>query len=323
LTSLTLILAYLLDLTFGDPQGFPHPVRLIGRFIAGLENSLRRVHSSPSWLVLAGVLLAGTVCGITFLATIWLIRFLENFSWLAGLAASIFLAYTTLATRDLQVETRKVLLALEMGDLPKARQELSFLVGRDTARLDEPEVLRALVETIAENISDGVIAPLFFLGLGGPAWAMTYKAVNTLDSMVGHRTERYRHLGWASARLDDLANFFPARISGFFIVLSSSILRKPWKESWCILMRDRRKHESPNSAWPEAAMAGALGVQLGGLNYYFGQPSPKPPIGDRIRPVGREDVKEAWKILYLSSFFMLLAALGLAWVAGSFFDLRF
>ena len=311
---IALCLAYLLDLILGDPQGFPHPVRLIGRLISGLERALRKVHSSPSWLILAGVILAGTVCGVTFLATHFLIRFLGDLSSVAGLAASIFLGYTTLASRDLHVETRKVLRALEAGDLPKARQGLSLLVGRDTAHLDEPEILRALVETIAENISDGVIAPLFYLGLGGPAWAMTYKAINTLDSMVGYKNERYRHIGWASARLDDVANFLPARISGGIIVLSSLILGKGWKDSLRILGRDHANHQSPNSAWPEAAMAGALGVQLGGLNYYFGRPSQKPFIGDRKRDLERKDVKEAWRILYLSSFLMLLLALGLSWV---------
>ena len=321
MSSVALISAYLLDLLLGDPQGFPHPVRLIGQLISGLERPLRKIHSSPSWLILAGVLLAGTVCGITFLATLLLIRFLGDLSWVAGLAGSIFLAYTTLATRDLHVETRKVLLALEGEDLPKARQELSLLVGRDTAYLDEPEILRALVETIAENISDGVIAPLFYLGLGGPAWAMTYKAINTLDSMVGYKNERFRHLGWASARLDDVANFFPARISGGIIVLSSLILGKGWKDSLRILGRDHANHQSPNSAWPEAAMAGALGVQLGGLNYYFGRPNLKPYIGDSRKMIDREDVKAAWKILYLSSFFMLLLALGLNWVGKRFFPL--
>jgi len=316
-----LISAYLLDLLLGDPQGFPHPVRLIGRLISGLERALRKAHSSPSWLILAGVILAGTVCGVTFLATHFLIRFLGDLSLVAGLAASIFLGYITLATRDLHVETRKVLRALEAGDLPRARQELSLLVGRDTAHLDEPEILRALVETIAENISDGVIAPLFYLGLGEPAWAMTYKAINTLDSMLGYKNERFRHLGWASARLDDVANFLPARISGGIIVLSSLILGKGWKDSLRILLRDHARHQSPNSAWPEAAMAGALGVQLGGWNYYFGRPSPKPFIGDRKRNIERKDVREAWRILYLSSFFMLLLSLGLNWVGRRFFPL--
>ena len=266
--------------------------------------------------------MAFIVCGSTFGITYLAIRMAGLFFWVAGLICSIFFAYTVLSIRDLHVETRKVLLALEDGNLRLARKELSFIVGRDTADLDSPAILRALVETIAENISDGVIAPFFYLGLGGPSWAMTYKAVNTLDSMVGYKNERYRHIGWASARMDDAANFIPARLSGLIIVLSALFLRKPWMDSWRILMRDRGKHESPNSTWPETAMAGALGVRLGGLNYYFGQPSQKPFIGDPKKELAFTDVREAWKILYLSSFWMLLFSLLLAWAARDFFYWR-
>ncbi|MBI5967501.1 MAG: cobalamin biosynthesis protein CobD [Deltaproteobacteria bacterium] len=314
--------AYVLDLILGDPQWFPHPVRLIGRLIRFSENLLRHLGSSPLGLKSSGVLLALVVCAITFLVTTYLIHWAESFYWAAGLACSIFLAYTTLATRDLYVETRKVLQALAAADFHRARRDLSFLVGRDTAHLDEPEILRALVETIGENISDGVIAPLFCLGLGGPSWAMTYKAVNTLDSMVGYKNERYRHIGWASAKLDDAVNFIPARLSGYLIVFSALLLGKPWKDSLSILKRDRRKHESPNSAWPEAAMAGALGVQLGGLNYYFSQPSRKPFIGDRKKELDFKDVREAWKILYLSSLSMLFLSLFISWAVTNILSWR-
>lgn len=256
------------------------------------------------------------------MATTFLIYWAGYFSQAASFILSIFMGYFTLATRDLHVETRRVLKALEAGNLARARQELSFLVGRDTAHLSEPEVIRALVETIAENLSDGVIAPLFYLGLGGPPWAMTYKAINTLDSMVGYKKERFRHMGWASARLDDAANFIPARLSGGLVVISAFLLGKPWRDSLEILRRDRRQHQSPNSAWPEAATAGALGVQLGGLNYYGGQPSPKPFIGNRKKDLDLGDVRDAWKILYLSSFGMLLLALLLNWAMEGFFCLR-
>jgi adenosylcobinamide-phosphate synthase len=309
MSSIALISAYLLDLILGDPQWFPHPVRLMGKLIAGLEEFFRNLGSSPSWLKFSGVLLVLMVCGGAFLVTAFLIHWAGNLYWAAGLVFSVFLAYTTLATRDLQVETKKVLQALEAGDLSRARRELSFLVGRDTAHLDEPEILRALIETIAENISDGIMAPLFYLGLGGAPWAMAYKGINTLDSMVGYKTECFHHIGWASAKLDDAANFVPARLSGLMIILSSFILGKSWRDSLGILLRDHGKHESPNSAWPEAAMAGALGLQLGGLNYYFGKPNQKPFIGDRKKNLERGDVREAWKISYLSSFWMLLLAL--------------
>jgi adenosylcobinamide-phosphate synthase len=322
LASITLISAYLLDIILGDPQRFPHPVRLIGRFIVFLENLFWRANSSPLSQKISGILLALIVVGSTFMATTFLIYWAGYFSQAASFILSIFMGYFTLATRDLHVETRRVLKALEAGDLARARQELSFLVGRDTAHLSEPEVIRALVETIAENLSDGVIAPLFYLGLGGPPWAMTYKAINTLDSMVGYKKERFRHMGWASARLDDAANFIPARLSGGLVVISAFLLGKPWRDSLEILRRDRRQHQSPNSAWPEAATAGALGVQLGGLNYYGGQPSPKPFIGNRKKDLDLGDVREAWKILYLSSFGMLFLALLLNWAMEGFFCLR-
>ncbi len=322
MASITLISAYLLDIILGDPQRFPHPVRLIGRFIVFLENLFWRANSSPLSQKISGILLALIVVGSTFMATTFLIYWAGYFSQAASFILSIFMGYFTLATRDLHVETRRVLKALEAGDLARARQELSFLVGRDTAHLSEPEVIRALVETIAENLSDGVIAPLFYLGLGGPPWAMTYKAINTLDSMVGYKKERFRHMGWASARLDDAANFIPARLSGGLVVISAFLLGKPWRDSLEILRRDRRQHQSPNSAWPEAATAGALGVQLGGLNYYGGQPSPKPFIGNRKKDLDLGDVRDAWKILYLSSFGMLLLALLLNWAMEGFFCLR-
>jgi adenosylcobinamide-phosphate synthase len=319
LPPLALICAYILDLLLGDPQWFLHPVRLIGRLIHGLEIFFRRAGDSPLWLRASGIFLVLIVCGSAFSITYFLIQWAGDLFWAAGFACSVFLGYMTLATRDLYVETRRVLLALEKEDLSHARKELSLLVGRDTAHLDEAEILRALVETIAENISDGVIAPLFYLALGGPPWAMTYKAINTLDSMVGYKHERFRHIGWASAKLDDAANFIPARLSGFIIVFSALLLGKPWRNALRILGRDRRKHESPNSAWPEAAVAGTLGVQLGGLNYYFGQPSQKPFIGDRQKVLDLRDVREAWKLLYLSSFGMLLLSLLLCWVGERIF----
>jgi adenosylcobinamide-phosphate synthase len=309
-----LLCAYVLDLILGDPPWFPHPVRWIGRLIVSLENFLRHPGASASRLKLSGIFLAFVVSASTFAATYYLIHWAEHFFWAAGFACSIFFAYAALATRDLHVETRRVLQALEAGDIAGARKELSFLVGRDTAHLDRPEILRALVETIAENISDGVIAPLFYLGLGGPPWAMTYKAINTLDSMVGYKNEPYRHIGWASAKLDDTANFIPARLSGFIIVFAALLLCRSWRDALRILWRDRRKHESPNSAWPEAAMAGALGVRLGGLNYYFGQRSQKPFLGDPKKALDFTDVREAWKILYLSSFCMLWLSLLLSWI---------
>ncbi|MGB9697970.1 MAG: adenosylcobinamide-phosphate synthase CbiB [Thermodesulfobacteriota bacterium] len=315
------LLAYCLDLILGDPEWLPHPVRLIGKVISQLETWARKIASKPRQLKILGVFMVALVVMGTYIFTSFALFLTAKIYWAWGLILAVYLAYTTLATKDLYIETRRVFEALQEGNLPQARQKLSLVVGRDTAHLNEPEIVRALLETIAENINDGVIAPLFYLGLGGPSLAMTYKAINTLDSMLGYKNEKFLHLGWASAKLDDWANFIPARISGIIIVLSAAFLGKPWREAYKIMGRDHKNHESPNSGWPESAMAGALGLQFGGVNYYFGKPSRKPFIGEQKRAYEINNVLEAWKILYLSSFFMFILLISiLCWVKGfSFF----
>lgn len=306
MTGIAFLLAYLLDLVWGDPQRLPHPVRLLGKCISGLENFSRSVASSPWQLKIWGIIIAILMSSGTFLTVSLSLFLAEKVYWLAQFMLGVFFAYCSLATKDLYIETRKVFEALQKEDLLKARKELAQVVGRDTAHLEEAQIIRALIETIAENIGDGIIAPLFYLGLGGPAMAMTYKAINTLDSMLGYKNAKYRHLGWASAKLDDVVNFIPARLSGLIIVISCAILRKPWQESLRILLRDHQRHDSPNSGWPEAAMAGALGLQLGGINYYFGEAHQKPYLGDKKKNFQITDIREAWKILFLSSLLMFL-----------------
>lgn len=309
--------AYCLDLILGDPEHFPHPVRLLGRIIWKLEIWARRLASSPRQLKVLGLLLTALVVIGTYFFTFFSIILVQKVYWALGSFFSVYLAYTTLATRDLYIETKRVFEALQEGDLPRARQNLSLVVGRDTAHLDEPEIIRALLETIAENINDGIIAPLFYLSIGGPPLALSYKAVNTLDSMLGYKHEKFLHLGWAAAKLDDLANFIPARISGLIIILAVAFLGKPWWEAYKIMWRDHRNHDSPNSGWPEAAMAGALGLQFGGVNYYFGMPRLKPCLGERKKEFHLTHVPEAWKILYLSSFLMFIFLFSiLCWTKG-------
>jgi adenosylcobinamide-phosphate synthase len=198
---------------------------------------------------------------------------------------------------------------LEQGDLPLARKEVGFLVGRNTDHLDEKEICRALIETVSENTSDGIIAPLFYLLIGGPPLAMAYKALNTLDSMVGYRNERYRYLGWASARGDDVANLIPSRLTALLFVLSSIILRKNWRGAWRTTWKDGRKNPSPNSGYPEAAMAGALGVQLGGKNFYFGRVEEKPLIGEPERPIDRNVAKESLRLMIANSLSVVIIAI--------------
>lgn len=260
-----------LDLTMGDPQWMPHPIRLIG-WLAGRAERFWRGARLP--LRLAGVLFWLTVVGMTSLAV-----------WLTVPYLNVYWIYAFLACRDLDVEATQVIRALRRKDIDSARKKLSFIVGRDTDALDESQILRATIETVAENLSDGVIAPLFWLALAGPVGMAAFKAVNTLDSMVGYRNERYREFGWLSARIDDVANFIPARISALLIWLAALLPGFSARRAVQITLRDGGSQPSPNSGYPEAAAAGALEVQLGGLNHYRGVPSRKPTLGDPIRPL--------------------------------------
>ena len=302
MTVLEISAAYVVDLFFGDPPGYPHPVKLIGRAISFFEKKLLQWAHTPWMQRFLGIILALTIVSGAGIFTWAIIRMA---AWVHPVFSSviiIFFAYTTLATRNLYDEARKVIKVLEQGDITLARKRMGFLVGRDTDRLDEKEICRALIETISENTSDGVVAPLFYLLIGGPPLAMAYKALNTLDSMVGYRNDRYRYLGWASARGDDLANLIPSRLTALLFILSSFFLRKNWRGAWRATWRDGRKNPSPNSGYPEAAMAGALGVQLGGKNFYFGRVEEKPLIGEPGRSIDRKVVKESLHLMIVNSF---------------------
>jgi adenosylcobinamide-phosphate synthase len=224
-----------------------------------------------------------------------------------GFVLGLYLAWVCLAARSLQVESGKVAWALERGDLPAARLALSFIVGRETGLLDEEGILRGAVETVAENTGDAVIAPLFFLMLGGPPLAIAYKAVNTLDSMVGYKNERYLDFGWASARFDDLANYLPARLTSLLMLVSAPLCALKGGGAWRILRRDCRNHSSPNSGYPEAAAAGALGVRLGGPNRYFGKVVDKPTIGDPSLPLSLTAYAGVLRLMYCSEGLLLVA----------------
>ncbi|TWJ17998.1 adenosylcobinamide-phosphate synthase CbiB [Geobacter argillaceus] len=289
------IVAVVLDLILGDPRWLPHPVILIGRMIAFLEGLLRRLIASER---LGGIVLLLLTVSLTYGIALAVVTVASAVHPSAGIAVSALMAWTALAARSLHRESGLVAAAVERGDLPEARRYLSYIVGRDTADLDEPEIWRATVETVAENSSDGVIAPLFFLLLGGPPLALAYKAINTLDSMVGYKNDRYLRFGWASARCDDLANYLPARLTGLLMVLVAPLCGYSSRNSWRIMARDGRNHASPNSGVPEAATAGALGVQLGGTNSYFGRPVVKPTIGDPVRPLDRVAWRGAVRLMY-------------------------
>jgi len=313
-----LIGGYALDILLGDPRWMPHPVKLLGRIIIQAEEVLRRVFpKSPNAERLAGVILAVSVVGAAYGSTALLLYLAGRVHpWLFH-GLSIWLIYTTLAARGLDVETRVVYEELAKGGIVRARKLVANVVGRDTANLDESGIARAAVETIAENTVDAVVSPIFYLALGGPALGIAYKAVSTLDSMVGYKNDRYLHLGWASARLDDLANFIPARLTGWLLVpLAAVISRFDYVQSVKTLLTDRRKHESPNSAYPEAAFAGALRVRLGGPCYYQGRLVEHPVIGGELGEVGPEHIPKAISLMYITSLMALSLGLALVWIKG-------
>lgn len=303
--TLALLLGFLLDLLVGDPQGWPHLVRLFGRLIAGLERRLypwENKRRAGAVLVLVVVLTAGLVPA-ALLTLAW------SLSPWVYLGLETLLCWQCLAVKSLRVESLRVYTALAAGDLPGARKALSWIVGRDTDPLDEAGVTRAAVETVAENASDGVGAPLFWLMLGGSVLGCVYKAINTMDSMLGYRNDRYRDFGRCAARLDDAANFLPARLCAGGMLVASVLCGLDGRGAFRIWRRDRRKHASPNSAQTEAVMAGALGVRLAGPAQYFGCLHSKPYIGDDTRPIQPGDILLAHRLLYAAAVLSLLAVL--------------
>ena len=317
---LALILGFLLDLAFGDPRWLYHPIRLIGNLTAWVEKPFRAVFpKSEKGELTAGVFFAVFVVAVSTAVPALVLFLAAKISiWLA-FALEVFWSFQILAAKSLKTESMRVYEALKEGELEKARKAVSMIVGRDTERLTEEGVAKAAVETVAENSSDGVVAPLIFLAVGGPVLGFFYKSVNTLDSMVGYKNDRYLYFGRFSAKLDDVLNFIPARISGLLLVAASPLAGLDVKGAWRIFKRDRKNHASPNSAQTEAAAAGALGVQLAGDAWYFGKLYKKPTIGDALRPVGYEDIRRVNRLMYAA----VCLALALAAAAAGILELCF
>ncbi len=302
-----ILLAFVIDLALGDPRWLPHPVRWLGATALRVEAVTRRYVRPPrtAGLVAAALLIAG--CGLSAHAALSLAQRVDP--RLAD-ALSIYLIYTTIATRDLMDHSRAVFKRLMAGNLPAARTAVGRIVGRDTHELDEAGVTRAAVETVAESLVDGITAPLLFAFLFGPVGAVCYRTINTLDSIFGYKNERYREFGWAAARIDDLANWAPARLTAPLIALAATVLGQRGYNALAILRRDRACHPSPNAGLSEAAVAGALGVQLGGVNRYFGEPHERPQLGDPIEPLEPAHIRQANQLILVSTLFFL--ALGIA-----------
>lgn len=300
------VLGFLLDLLIGDPKFITHPVVLIGKTIEFLEKCLRKITAPVIGLRASGILLTLIVVGGTY-TLMWSVQTgAERLNHWFGLAVSIWFMGSTLAVKGLAGAAEEIYRLLNTDNLLEARKKVGWIVGRDTAGLDESEITRATVETVAENIVDGIIAPLFYGFIGGAPLAMAYKAVNTLDSMVGYKNEKYRELGWASARFDDISNYIPARLTGIMLLLTFIILGKPAGEAYRTIRRDSGRHPSPNSGIPEAAVAGALGIRLGGINYYGGVKSFRAFMGEPKEPLSKEHIAETVKIMYISSFSAVL-----------------
>ena len=307
MTLIAIVAGFILDLIFGDPHSLPHPICLIGNLISFLERNLRKIFGfSNNGLLFGGgvlVLIVISTCFALPYALLYLAGMVNP--WLA-FALETLMFYQIFATKCLRDESMKVYYALQKGDLDEARLMLSWIVGRDTKNLTEAEVTKGAVETIAENTADGIIAPMFYMFLGGAPLAFLYKGINTMDSMVGYKNEKYLYFGRCAAKLDDVANFIPARITGLLMIGAAYFLNLDVQGAWKTFWRDRYNHLSPNSAMTESVAAGALNIQLGGGHFYFGKWVHKDTIGDDIRPVKAEDIVATNNLLYMTAILSLI-----------------
>ncbi len=305
-TGIALAAGFLLDLAIGDPRWLYHPVRLIGKLIDRLETHIRKVFpKTPGGELAGGIFLVIGVVLVTVGVTAGILHMAYGLHVAAGFALESFMCYQMLAVRSLKDESMLVYDALTSGkesSLADGRDAVSRIVGRDTQNLDETGVTKAAVETVAENFGDGVFAPMFYMALGGPVCMYLYKAINTMDSMLGYKNERFLYFGRAAAKLDDVVNFIPARMAGIMLVISAWLGPFDGKNAGRIFARDRRKHASPNSAHTEAAAAGALDIQLAGDAYYFGKLYEKPSIGDPLQAVAPDDIRRMNRLMYGAAF---------------------
>lgn len=302
-----IIAGFILDLIFGDPHWLPHPICLIGNLIGWLDKNLRALLApNKTALLCGGAFMVLIVVGVSFTIPLVILNLVGGISpWLA-FAVETIMCYQIFATKCLRDESMKVYDALAKDDLADARVKLSWIVGRDTKNLDAEEVIKGAVETVAENTADGIIAPMLYMFIGGAPLAFLYKGINTMDSMVGYKNDTYLYFGRCAAKLDDLANLIPARITGLTMIMAAYLVNLDAKKAWEIFWRDRYNHLSPNSAMTESVTAGALNIQLGGDHFYFGKLVHKDTIGDNIRLVCADDIVKTNKLLYMTAVLCLL-----------------
>lgn len=302
---LSILFAYFIDLIVGDPYWFPHPVIYMGKYIAFAEEKIRRINASNRQMFFFGALIWISLVLISYFITVSILK-IFNFNIFGQIAINSVIIAICFSSKCLAKEAKKVYQSLEESNLDEARKNLSFIVGRETETLSEEEIIRATVETVAENSVDGTMSPMFYVFLGKAPMGMVYKAVNTMDSMLGYRNKKYEYIGKIPAIMDDIFNYIPARLSIISISLASLFLNLDAVQSLKIAIRDRKNHKSPNCAYAEGAYAGALGVQLGGSNIYFGEKVYKPTIGDKKRELENKDILNSIRLLYISTFICFL-----------------
>lgn len=307
--------AYFIDLLLGDPHNWPHPVKWIGNLIYKLEKKMNKGTQKKWRGILMVIVVLAIVVGVAYFVTA--VAYQIHIS--VGIAIEAILIWTTIAEKSLKEAALTVYDPLQKGELNEARHKLSYIVGRDTDQLDEQGIVRATIETVAENTSDGVTAPLFYALIGGAPLALLYRAVNTCDSMVGYKNEKYMEFGWASAKLDDLLNLIPSRLTSMCMLFSNRGVHSSFFQTAKLVLRDAKKHPSPNSGWGEAAVAALLGIQLGGLNFYKGIRSDRAKMGEPYLPVSDQHILQANGILSRT----VLAFLLLLWIGGIFIEMAY
>jgi len=312
---LPLIIGFFFDMFLGDPNIFIHPVVIMGKGIEKTEGVIRKIIKNEK---IAGMILVFVVVIVVAGSSFFVLRFLRNINFWLGLGAESIMCWQCIAAKGLKKESMKVYYALKNMDIEGARQAVSMIVGRDTETLDEEGMIKATVETVAENTSDGVIAPVFYMVLGGGVLGYVYKAINTIDSMIGYKNEKYINFGWFGAKLDDVANFIPSRLSAVLMIFSAWLLKLDIKNGWKIFKRDRFNHASPNSAQTESVCAGVLNVRLAGTAWYFGERVEKKTIGDNIRDIEKEDIVLANNLMYVSAVSIMVLVMIVYCVGGMY-----